>query len=72
MDCTVRLVSVERVADERAVARFEVDSAATGKVELTVPVEGMSAHHATEQARRTLRDFAHGLLRALEAPETRA
>ena len=72
MECTVRLVSVERIAGERAVARFEVESAATGKVGLQIPVEGMSGHHAAEQARRILRDFAQGLLRALEAPDTRA
>lgn len=72
MDCTVHLVSVERIADERAIAKFEIESAATGKVELQVPVEGMSAHHAAEQARQILRDFAHGLVRALETPEARA
>jgi hypothetical protein len=72
MDCTVHLLSVERIEGERAIARFEVASPATGKVELQVPVEGMSGHHAAEQARQILREFAQGLVRALETPETRA
>ena len=72
MDVTVHLASVERVEGERVIATFDLDSSATGKVQLRIPVEAMSGHHAAEQARHSLRDFAHGLVRALENPDMHA
>ena len=72
MDVTVQLASVERVEGERVIATFDLDSPATGKVQLHIPVEAMSGHHAAEQARQNLREFAQGLVRALETPSMRA
>jgi hypothetical protein len=73
MDCTVELASVERVEGERIIATFAIASdALLGNVQLKVPVEAMSGHHAAEQARQTLREFAHALARALESPNVRA
>ena len=72
MDVTVQLASVERVEGERVIATFDLDSPATGKVQLRIPVEAMSGHHAAEQARRNLREFAQGLARALETPDMHA
>jgi hypothetical protein len=72
MDVTVHLASVERVEGERVIATFDVESTATGKVRLQIPVEAMSGHHAAEQARQSLREFARALVRALELPESRA
>ena len=71
MDVTVHLASVERVEGERVIATFDIDSPATGQVRLQIPVEAMSCHHAAEQARQTLREFAHALVRGLDAPESR-
>ena len=72
MDVTVQLASVERVEGERVIATFDIDSPATGQVQLRIPVEAMSGHHAAEQARQTLREFANGLVRALETADIRA
>src|SRR5687767_4837735 len=37
MDVTVQLASVERVEGERVIATFDLDSSATGKVQLRIP-----------------------------------
>ena len=72
MECTIELASVERVEGERMIATFDIAYAAIGKVQLQVRVDAMSGHHAAEQARQSLREFAQALVRALEAPNVHA